>query len=77
MIAAGAYGLVRASVLRRWVGRFGLVAGGLLLLGSFSVISPQNFFLMLPILLGVLLSVIWLAIASIALIRVNVPVAPA
>ena len=69
MIAAGAYGLARARLLPRWAGRFGLVAGILLVLGSFSLLSPQSFFFMLPLLLGVLLTVLWLGIASVALIR--------
>ena len=69
MIAAGANGLARARLLPRWAGRFGIVAGVLLVLGSLSLLSPQSFFFMLPLLLGVLLTVIWLGIASVALIR--------
>jgi hypothetical protein len=77
MIASAGYGLARAGVLPRWVGRFGLVAGGLLILGSFSLIDPQSFFLMLPLLLAILLTVIWVPVASIALILVREPVAAA
>ena len=77
MVAVASSGLARSRVLPRWLGRFGMVAGGLLMLGSFSLLAPQGFFLMLPLLLGVLLVVVWLLIVNIALIRVRPPAAPA
>ncbi|HXN02415.1 MAG TPA: DUF4386 family protein [Candidatus Dormibacteraeota bacterium] len=69
MFAGAGYGLARSHVLPRWLGRFGLVAGVLLMLGSFSLLAPQSFFLSLPMLLGVLLGVVWLLMANIALVR--------
>lgn len=77
MFAGAGYGLARAGVLPRWIGRFGLIAGVLLMLGSFSLLSPQGFFTALPMYLGVLLALVWLLVANIALIRVRPPLARA
>jgi hypothetical protein len=77
MFAGAGYGLVRSGVLPRWLGRFGLIAGGLLMLGSFSLLNPQGFFVALPMYLGVLLGILWLLLASITLVRVRPPVATA
>jgi hypothetical protein len=77
MFAAAGYGLARARILPRWLGRFGLIAGVLLMLGSFSVLAPQGFFFALPMYLGVVLGIVWLLVASIALIRVPQPVTAA
>ena len=71
MFAAAGYGLARASLLPRWLGRFGLVAGVLLILGAFSLLDPQGFFFATPMYLGVLLGMVWLLIANIALIRIR------
>jgi hypothetical protein len=71
MFGGAAYGLARTRVLPRWLGRFGLIAGGLLMLGAFSMLAPQSFFLSLPMLLGVLLGLVWLLAANIALVRVR------
>jgi hypothetical protein len=64
-------------LLSRWLGRFGMVAGGLLVVGSFSRLAPQSFFLSLPLLFGVLLGLVWLLAANIALIRIPQSAAPA
>jgi hypothetical protein len=77
MFAGAGYGLARSGVLPRWLGRFGLIAGGLLMLGSFSLLDPQGFFVALPMYLGVLLGLLWLLLASITLVRVRPPVAAA
>jgi len=69
MFAGAGFGLARTGVLPRWLGRFGLVAGILLMLGSFSLLAPQSFLLNLPMLLGVLLALVWLLAANIALVR--------
>ena len=54
-----------------------MVAGGLLVVGSFSRLAPQSFFLSLPLLFGVLLELVWLLAANIALIRIPQSAAPA
>jgi hypothetical protein len=77
MFAGAGYGLARSGVLPRWLGRFGLVAGGLLMLGSFSILDPQGFFVAIPMYLGVVLGIVWLLIANIALVRVRPPMATA
>jgi hypothetical protein len=77
MFAGAGYGLARAYLLPRWLGHFGMVAGGLLVVGSFSMLAPQSFFLSLPLLFGVLLGLVWLLAANIALIRIRLPATPA
>lgn len=69
MFAGAGHGLARARLVPNWVGRLGLVTGGLLVLGSFSILSPQSFLLSLPMLVGVLLAIVWLLVADIALVR--------
>jgi hypothetical protein len=71
MFAGAGYGLSRGRLLPRWVGRLGMAAGGLLMLGSFTLLQPQSFPLSLPMLLGVLLGLLWLLAAGVALIRVK------
>jgi uncharacterized protein DUF4386 len=73
MFAGAGYGLARARLLPRWLGRFGMVTGGLLVIGSFSILAPQSFFLSMPMLVGVLLALVWLLVANIALIRIRQP----
>ena len=73
MIAAAARGLARSGLSAQWTGRLGEIAGGLLLISTISLLAPQNFFLMLPLLLAVLLTIVWLAAASIALLRGRTP----
>lgn len=77
MFAGAGYGLARAGLLPRWLGGFGLLAGALLMLGSFSLLAPQSFFLGLPMYIGILLGLVWLLVANIALIRVRQAVASA
>lgn len=69
MFAAGAYGLYRSMLIPLWLERLGIAAGALMLLGSFTIVAPQSFFLTLPKLAGVLAGIVWLLITSIVLVR--------
>jgi len=71
MFAAGAYGLARSKLIPRWLERLGIASGALLVLGSFTIVAPQSFFLTLPMLVGVLAGIVWLAATSVALVRVG------
>lgn len=69
MVAAGAYGLARSELSPRWQAGVGLAAGGVMVIASFGILAPQSSLLQVPLLVGILLTLVWIVVASIRLIR--------
>lgn len=71
MYVAAAQALRLSNLSGPWLTRLGVAAGLLIALGILGIFNLQSFWLSLPGLAGTLLSLIWILITSVRLLRVD------
>ena len=71
LIGVGAYALRRSNLLGAWLTRLGVVTGAIVFVSAIGIVDPQAFVLTLIAIIGAFLSLLWILLVSISLVRIR------